>query len=206
MRASTSACPSGESLGMSAACGGTLLVGSERRPPKSAAATFARSFDDAAGAAIAPGATAATAEARAARRANSRREMPPGLAELSLGVSSIRSPFVSYGEVRNRLRLVPRRLLKVESSVNISEEMVEAKKQGARWVVAQMERVSEVDPRVDRKSKCNGMNGVKEEMEETLPANPANDVAQRPGLREAADSRAIGPASLALEQSSTPPH
>src|SRR6266851_4113373 len=160
MRASTSAWPSGESLGRSAACGGTLLVGSERRPPKSAAATFARSFDGAAGAAIAPGATAATAEARAARRANSRREMPPGLAELSLGVSSIRSPFVSYGEVRNCLRLVPRRLLKVESSVNISEEMVEAKKQGARWVVAQMERVSEVHPRVDRKSKCNGMNGV----------------------------------------------
>src|SRR5260370_452368 len=84
--------------------------------------------------------------------------------------------------------------------------MVEAKKQGARWVVAQMERVSELHPRVDRKSKCNGMNGVKEEMEETLPANPANDVAQRPGLREAANSRAIGTASLALEQSSTPPH
>src|SRR6267143_2176733 len=88
MRASTSAWPSGESLGRSAACGGTLLVGSERRPPKSAAATFARSFAGAAGAAIAPGATAATAEARAARRANSRREIPFG-ADSSLGSSLI---------------------------------------------------------------------------------------------------------------------
>src|SRR5258707_10236595 len=128
MRASTWEWPSGESLGMSAACGGRWLVGWERRPPKSAAATFARSFDDAAGAAIAPGATAATAEARAARRANSRREMPPGLAELSLGVSSIRSPFVSYGEVRNCLRLVPRRLLKAGLRVNISRGRMRAKR------------------------------------------------------------------------------
>src|SRR5712664_2144519 len=128
MRASTSAWPSGESLGKSEACCGALLAGSERHPPKSAAATVACSFDDAAGAAIAPGATAATAEARAARRANSRREMPPGLAELSLGVSSIRSPFVFYGEVRNRLRLVPRRLLKAGLRVNISRGRMRAKR------------------------------------------------------------------------------
>src|SRR6266849_8968464 len=109
MRASTSAWPSGESLGRSAACVGALLVGCERRPPKSTAATFARSFDGAAGVAIAAaGATVATAEAKAARRANSRREIRLDLAELGLGVSSIRiSGLCRCGEARTRLSRQP---------------------------------------------------------------------------------------------------
>src|SRR6267378_2710233 len=92
-RASTSAWLSGESLGRSVGCcsaeGTTLLDGSERRPPRSAAATVAASLDSAADVdTAAAGATAATAEARAARRANSRREMPLG-ADGFLGSSLI---------------------------------------------------------------------------------------------------------------------
>src|SRR5882672_5744327 len=92
-RASTSAWLSGESLGRSVGCcsakGTTLLDGSEKRPPRSAAATVACSFsgEDGDVSALA-GATAATAEATAARRANSRREMPLG-ADGFLGSSLI---------------------------------------------------------------------------------------------------------------------
>src|SRR5258708_10159545 len=86
MRASTSAWLSGESLGKPAGCcgGGTAasLDVAERRPRRSAAATCACSVDGAGGvASAAAGATEATAEASAARRANSRREMPPALLE-----------------------------------------------------------------------------------------------------------------------------
>src|ERR1700730_2662021 len=97
MRASTSAWLSGESLGMSAACGmPASLFDVERRPPRSAATTGACSFDRASLVArAAAGATVATAEARAARRANSRRGMPAGLAGLGLEVSSIRSSLIS---------------------------------------------------------------------------------------------------------------
>src|SRR5258707_7532926 len=78
MRASTSAWPSGESLGMSAACGGW--------------AGGAAGMAWAAGVASAvTGATDAAAEAMAARRANSRREIRLGLVELGLEVSSIKS-------------------------------------------------------------------------------------------------------------------
>src|SRR5712671_2230448 len=78
-RASTSAWLSGESLGRSVGCcsGASLLDGSERRPRRSAAARFACSSGGAAGVDTAAAeATAATAEAKAARRVNSRREMP----------------------------------------------------------------------------------------------------------------------------------
>src|SRR6266436_2683354 len=75
-RASTSAWPSGESLGMSPACGGW--------------AGGAAGMAWAAGMASAvAGAMDAAAEAMAARRANSRREIRPDLAEPGLGVSSI---------------------------------------------------------------------------------------------------------------------
>src|SRR5712664_3101431 len=115
MRASTSAWPSGESLGKSAACGGW--------------AGGAAGMAWAAGVASAvTGATDAAAEAMAARRANSRREIRLGLVELGLEVSSIRSPFVSYGEVRNCLQLVPRRLLKAGLRVNISRGRMRAKR------------------------------------------------------------------------------
>src|ERR1700751_27101 len=91
MRASTSAWPSGESLGRSVACWGVLLAASERRPRKSAVATLGCALDAASGVAIvAAGATVATAAARAARRANSRREIRPVLAGLGLVVSAIR--------------------------------------------------------------------------------------------------------------------
>src|SRR6195256_762120 len=90
-RASTSAWLSGESLGRSVGCCSveSLLDGSEKRPPRSAAATVEFSFsgEDGDVSALA-GATAATAEATAARRANSRREMPLG-ADGSLGSSLI---------------------------------------------------------------------------------------------------------------------
>src|SRR5882762_732785 len=89
MRASTSAWPSGESLGKSEACCGALLAGSEKGPPRSAAAKIACLSSGASGVVIAPdGASVATADARAARRANSRREMPFG-ADSSLGSSLI---------------------------------------------------------------------------------------------------------------------
>ena len=82
----------------------------------------------------AAGATAATAEAKAARRANSRREMPPGLAGLSLEFSSIKisvcpSLFVS-GAAGSRLWLAERRLLKAGVSVNNMGRSVKAKRQG----------------------------------------------------------------------------
>src|SRR5712671_6637358 len=90
-RASTSAWLSGESLGRSVGCcsGASLLDGAEGRPRRSAAARFACSSSGAAGVDTAAAeATAATAEAKAARRANSRREMPLG-ADGSLGSSLI---------------------------------------------------------------------------------------------------------------------
>src|SRR5713101_2351333 len=93
MRASTSAWLSGESFGRAAGCCGStaLLGGVERRPPRSAAATGAGSFDGAAGVvSAAAGATEAIAEASAARRANSRREMPATLDVVGLEVSSIK--------------------------------------------------------------------------------------------------------------------
>src|SRR5260221_11733133 len=66
------------------------LDGAERRPRKSAAAIFACSFSGAAGVDIAAeGATAATAEARAVRRANSRRGNRFVLAPLGFEGSSI---------------------------------------------------------------------------------------------------------------------
>src|SRR6266849_1614041 len=80
MRASTSAWLSGESLGMSAGCCSAAGEG--------AAAGEARA---------APGATDAMAEAMAARRANSRREMPQGLAVLGLEVSSIKISVCVHG-------------------------------------------------------------------------------------------------------------
>src|SRR5260221_8900229 len=67
------------------------LDGAERRPRKSAAAIFACSFSGAAGVDIAAeGATAATAEARAVRRANSRRGIRFVLGPLGFEGSSIR--------------------------------------------------------------------------------------------------------------------
>lgn len=90
---------------MSAGCCGCAIAspdGAERRPPWSAAAALrgsgragAWSFDRASVvASAAAGATVATAEASAARRANSRREMLGALAGLGLDASSIKSPFV----------------------------------------------------------------------------------------------------------------
>src|SRR5258705_9382816 len=73
----------GESLGKSVGCcsaeGTTLVDGSEKRPPRSVAATVACSFsgEDGDVSALA-GATAATAEATAARRADSGPEKPLG--------------------------------------------------------------------------------------------------------------------------------
>src|SRR5712692_9446630 len=95
IRASTSAWLSGESLGKPAGCcgGGTAASPdvAERRPRRSAAATCACSVDGAGGvASAAAGATEAIAEASAARRANSRREMLPDLVELGLEVWSIK--------------------------------------------------------------------------------------------------------------------
>src|SRR5258706_15764232 len=122
MRASASAWLSGESLGRSAGCCGSAIVllgGAERLPPKSAAAT--RSFNGASVvASAAAGATVATAEARAARRANSRRVIPPVLALLALGVSSI----------------------KISVCVTRSREPLRAGKQEAteRWVERQQRR------------------------------------------------------------------
>src|SRR5260370_31107356 len=77
----------GESVG--GWSGGSVLDGWKRRPPRSVAATVACSFsgEDGDVSALA-GATAATAEATAARRANSRREMPLE-ADGSLGSSLI---------------------------------------------------------------------------------------------------------------------
>src|SRR5882762_1931249 len=102
MRDSASAWLSGESLGMSAGCcagRATVLDGSEKRPRKGAAsATFACSFDGVAGVArAAAGATEATAEARAARFANSRRLIGLALSLLSLGASSIKVSVVLTG-------------------------------------------------------------------------------------------------------------
>src|SRR6266478_2609945 len=88
-RASTSAWPSGESLGMSPACGGW--------------AGGAAGMAWAAGMASAvAGAMDAAAEAMAARRANSRREIRPGLPEPGLRVSSIK---ISVCVVRRSKRL-----------------------------------------------------------------------------------------------------
>src|ERR1700676_2694423 len=96
MRASTSAWLSGESFGRFVGCCGSgldrLLEGEERRPRKSGAATVAGALDRASVVASATaGATVATAEAMAARRANSRREMPPDLVVPGLDVSAIRT-------------------------------------------------------------------------------------------------------------------
>src|ERR1700674_5479549 len=110
MRASISAWLSGESLGRSAACGGV-------------AGGAAGGMAWAAGvASAAAGATDATAEAMAARRANSRREIRPTLAELGLEVSSIKN-------LRLRPRAGRRRLLKARLRVNSASRGVEAKRQ-----------------------------------------------------------------------------
>src|SRR5258705_13143064 len=71
----------GESLGKSVGCcsaeGTTLVDGSEKRPPRSVAATVACSFSGEDGdVSELAGATADTAEATAARRANLRRKIP----------------------------------------------------------------------------------------------------------------------------------
>src|SRR5260370_2573538 len=102
MRASTWAWPSGESLGKCEAGCRALLAGSEKGPPRSAAATVACSFDDAAGAAIAPGATAATAEARAARRANSRGGASPGVVVVWVWVFALKTSVLSSRAIRKR--------------------------------------------------------------------------------------------------------
>src|SRR5260370_41414429 len=96
MRASTSAWLSGESLGKPAGCcgGGTAasLDVAERRPRRSAAATCACSVDGAGGvASAAAGATEAIAEASAARRANSGREMLARLVGLGFEVLAIKN-------------------------------------------------------------------------------------------------------------------
>src|SRR5258708_12904800 len=77
------------------------LDGAERRPRKSAAAIFACSFSGAAGVDIAAeGATAATAEARAVRRANSRRGIRFVLAPVGFEVFSIRTSVRLRGRSR----------------------------------------------------------------------------------------------------------
>src|SRR6266853_3770140 len=109
-RASTSAWLSGESFGRSAGCcsGASLLDGSERRTRRSAAATFAASLDSAEDVdTAAAGATAATAEASAARRANSRREMPfdaGGFPGSSLIIDLCAPIFVVRNEATERAR------------------------------------------------------------------------------------------------------
>jgi len=80
------------------------------------------------------GATEATAEAMAARRANSRRVIRSVLALLGVGVSSIkRSRLCSVCEVTHLLR-TGRRLLKGGESVNSAEGQVKAKEQGGRVI------------------------------------------------------------------------
>src|ERR1700738_3049440 len=135
MRASTSARLSGESLGMSAGCCGcglaVSLEGAERRPPRSAAATSAWSFDRASVvASAAAGATVATAEASAARRANSRREMLGALAGLGLDVSSIKSPFVPRKDVPAAGREEA-----TESRVERQQRGREGEGKEARWAI-----------------------------------------------------------------------
>src|ERR1700730_13136783 len=134
MRASTSARLSGESLGMSAGCCGCAIAspdGAERRPPRSAAAAGAWSFDRAlVVASAAAGATVATAEASAARRANSRREMLGAWAGLGSDVSSIKSPFVPRKDVP-----VAGREEATESRVERQQRVREGDGKEARWEI-----------------------------------------------------------------------
>src|ERR1700730_2873691 len=134
MRASASAWLSGESLGVSAgccSCARVLLDGSKKRPPRSAAATGACSFGCGAGVVSAvAGAREATAEAIAARRANSRREIATALSGPGLDVWSIKSPAAPSARFGTCARQVEGRLLKGALSVNSAEGWVQAKKQG----------------------------------------------------------------------------
>src|SRR5258707_9657254 len=103
------------------------LDGAERRPRKSAAAIFACSFSGAAGVDIAAeGATAATAEARAVRRANSRRVIRFVLAPLGLEGLSIR---VSVCLAERSLVCLAGRLLNGRVSGNPAERGGGEKKQ-----------------------------------------------------------------------------
>lgn len=82
------------------------------------------------------GATEATAEAMAARRANSRREIRAVFALLALGVSSIKGSRLNLIGEETRLVRAERRLLKGGWSVNSTEGQVKAKEQGGKVIGA----------------------------------------------------------------------
>src|SRR5258708_2981746 len=108
------------------------LDGAERRPRKSAAAIFACSFSGAAGVDIAAeGATAATAEARAVRRANSRRGIRFVLGPLGFEGSSLR---VSLRPPRRSWVCPAGGALKGRGSGNRAERGGGEKREGSLWM------------------------------------------------------------------------